>query len=61
MTCNHPIGKLIGTANGVTCKACGKALTPEEYRRHLHPPDKPEKTPDKQPRTRKKVQDDAEP
>ena len=46
---------------GVTCKACGKALTPEEYRRHLHPPDKPEKTPDKQPRTRKKVQDDAEP
>ena len=39
MTCNHPIGKLIGTANGVTCKACGKTLTPEEYRRHLHPPD----------------------
>lgn len=39
MTCNHPIGKLIGTVNGVTCKACGKALTPEEYRRHLHPPD----------------------
>ena len=61
MTCNHPIGKLIGTANGVTCKACGKALTPEEYRRHLHPPDKQAKTTSKQARPGKKVKADAEP
>lgn len=61
MICNHPTHMLTGTAKGVTCCACGKVFTPDEYRAHLHPPDKPEKTPDKQLRKRKKVQDDAEP
>lgn len=39
MTCNHPTNMLTGTAKGVTCRACGKEMTPDEYLAHLHPPD----------------------
>lgn len=52
MTCNHPTHMLTGTALGVTCRACGKVFTPDEYRAFLHPPD-PGKT--KTPRKRKEA------
>lgn len=58
MACNH---KFQGHKDGVRCLLCGLRMTPEEYAEYLHPRDKPEKTPDKQLRKRKKVQDDAEP
>lgn len=52
MTCNHPTHMLTGTAKGVTCRACGRVFTPDEYRAHLHPPnaEKP-----KAPRKRKEA------
>lgn len=39
MTCNHPTNMLTGTAKGVTCRACGKEMAPDEYLAHLPPPD----------------------
>ena len=39
MTCNHPREKLIGTASGVQCRACGRVMAAEEWIALLHPPD----------------------
>lgn len=55
MTCNHPASQLIGTHQGVTCRACGKVFTPEEYRAHIHPPDAEKASPKQRPRRKKEA------